>query len=171
MHPTDLRRRVLAAALALSIVASFAAVRAADAQFLPAVLYGGGLESGQTVEVLIGGVSCGSTTASEEGEWVIQVPVEAPCNPEAGDAITFKLDGVEATSSPAATWESGGIPTGSVATGYSLTAAAGGGATADGAEDGDGGGSNVALFIGLGVVLIAVLAGGGWFISQRQRRA
>ncbi|MGE0228167.1 MAG: hypothetical protein AB7I38_03360 [Dehalococcoidia bacterium] len=167
LHP-----RVLAAALALSIIISLGAVRTADAQFLPAVLYGGGLKSGQTVEVLIRGVSCGSTTASAQGEWVIQVPVEAPCSPEAGDAISFKLDGVEVTASPAATWESGGIPTGSVATGYSLTAASGG-ATSDGAgtEGGDDGGSSTALLIGLGVVLLALVAGGGWFISRRQRGA
>jgi len=154
MLETIARRRSLALALALTLLASMTVVTAARAQFLPAVLYGGGLKSGQKVEALINGVSCGTTTASAKGEWVLQVPVEAPCKPKAGDPIAFKVDGAEATSAPAANWESGGIPTGSVKTGYALTV-------------GDGGSSPV-IFIAVGAVLLAAVAGGGWFMYQRR---
>lgn len=169
MFRTIARRRSLALALALAMLASMTAVAVARAQFLPAVLYGGGLRSGQQVEALINGVSCGTTTASTKGEWVMQVPVEAPCKPKAGNAITFKVDGVEATSAPAATWESGGIPTASVKTGYALTA--GGGNSSATASEEDGGGSGPVVFIVIGVALLAAVAGGGWLMYQRRGRA
>ncbi len=167
------RRRSLAIVFALVALASLAASRAAEAQFLPAVLYGGGLKAGQKVEAFIGGVSCGSTTASAKGEWVLQIPAEAPCKPQASNGITFKVDGVEATSAPAATWESGGIPTGSVKTGYTLSAGggAGSGSSAGASEDSDDGGSSPVIFIAIGVVVLAAVAGGGWFMLQRRGSA
>jgi len=119
-HPIA-HRRSLAIVLAITVLASLATALAAEAQFLPAVLYGGGLKSGQKVEAFIGGLSCGSTTASAKGEWVMQIPADAACKPQAGNHINFKVDGADAAPSPVARWESGGIPTGSVATGYTLT--------------------------------------------------
>jgi hypothetical protein len=112
---------LLVAAAFVALFAGLVAVQSASAQFLPAVLYGTGLWSGQKVEAFIDGKSCGSTTVSPKGEWVMQIPVEAPCGPTEDATITFTLNGAEATVAPAATWHSGGIPTENIATGYSLT--------------------------------------------------
>lgn len=164
-------RRPLLAVLALAILASMATVGSAEAQFLPAIVYGGGLKTGQKVEAFIDGKACASTTASARGEWVMQIVVDAPCAPKPGAAITFKVDGASATSSPEATWQSGGIPTGSVKSGYTLTFGAGSGSTDSTSEDGEGGGSNAALFVGIGVVLIAAVGGAGWFMYRRRPAA
>lgn len=132
-------------------------------------MYGGSLKAGQKVEALVDGAVCASTTASPKGEWVMQVSPDSPCKPKPGAAISFKVDGAAATSNPAATWESGGIPKGSVQTGYTLTVGGGSSGASGGSssESGDSG-SNPTLFIVVGVVLLAVVGGAGWFVYQRR---
>lgn len=177
-HTTVARVRTVAAAGALTLVLSLFVAGVAQAQFLPAVFYGTGLEAGQTVEAFIDGRSCGSTTTNAAGEWKLQIAPDAPCAPAPetpltdGAGVTFTIDGEAATAEPAATWESGGIPAGSIRTGYALTAdgEGGGGETGGGSEtaaEDDGGGSNAALLIGGGVVVLLAAAAGGFFILRR----
>jgi hypothetical protein len=115
------RSRVLAAAAALALVASVLMTSAARAQFLPAVFYGTGLQPGQTVAVYVGDMFCGSTVVNEQGEWLYQVAADASCGPTEGAPVTFAVNDQVMTSNPPATWQSGGIPAGSIATGYALT--------------------------------------------------
>jgi cobalamin biosynthesis Mg chelatase CobN len=198
---TILAPGILAAAALVGVLASLIVAQTARAQFLPAVLYGTGLRSGQKVEAFIDGKSCGSTTVSQKGEWVMQIAVEAPCAPADGKAITFTINGEAANADPAAVWHSGGIPAENIATGYSLTVAGGapqnappGSATAGGgtpsgsatsaartatagttatgtagqaSNDSDGSGSSPAVFIIIGVALVAAAAGGGYYLYRR----
>jgi hypothetical protein len=176
-------------AAAAALVMSFGLMTAgsAQAQVLPAVLYGKGLTAGATVAASIGGVSCGSTTVNAAGEWAMQIAVDAACDPSDGDAISFTVNGAAATSSPAAVWESGGTPS-DVANGYTLTvsqatatptatatatptatqATATATATATpappktgnaGLLGGDGGNGGLWLLLGLGAVAAAAVAG------------
>jgi hypothetical protein len=92
----------------------------AHAQTPPAVFYGKGVAAGTRVEAFIGGRSCGSSTVNAAGEWSIQIAADAACAPTAGAAVSFTLNGSPATSTPAATWQAGGLPP-NVANGYALT--------------------------------------------------
>lgn len=165
-------RRALLIALALATLASAALASRADAQFLPAVLYGGGLKSGQKVEALIDGKVCASTTASAQGEWVMQVPADAPCGPKPGSAILFRVDGALAAPAPAAEWQSGGIPSANVAKGYTLfvdEATKPPATTTDGSDESDDGGSSSApLIVGGAVAGLAVLAAGASLVLRRR---
>ena len=168
---TVARPVAIAAAACVTLILGLVAARPVAAQFLPTVLYGAGLAPGQKVEAFIDGKSCASTTASPKGEWVMQIPVDAPCGPKPDAAITFTLDGKPVTATPAATWQSGGIPTASIRTGYSLTASGSGsaGTTQDTADTTDGGSGSAVLFIALGVVLLA--AGGVGLYFYRRNSA
>jgi hypothetical protein len=111
---------LVAAAAALMLSMGLAVAGSAQAQVLPAVLYGKGLEAGSEVSASIGGEVCATTTVTAAGEWTMQIPPDADCSPTAGAAISFTVDGDPATSSPAATWASGGTPS-DIANGYALT--------------------------------------------------
>jgi hypothetical protein len=111
---------LVAAAAALMLTVGLAVAGSANAQVLPAVLYGKGLTAGQTVAASIGGKACGSTTVTAAGEWTMQIAPDNACGPTAGAAISFTVNGQPATSSPAATWASGGTPS-DIANGYKLT--------------------------------------------------
>ena len=111
---------LVAAAAALMLTVGLAAAGSANAQVLPAVLYGKGLTAGQTVAASIGGKACGSTTVTAAGEWTMQIAPDNACGPTAGAAISFTVNGAPATASPAATWASGGTPS-DIANGYKLT--------------------------------------------------
>lgn len=112
---------LVAAAAALMLSLGLATAGTAQAQVLPAVLYGQGLEAGSEVAASIGGDVCATATVNADGEWTMQIPPDSEdCSPTAGAAISFTVDGEPATSSPAATWASGGTPS-DVANGYTLT--------------------------------------------------
>jgi hypothetical protein len=113
----------VAAAAALLLTLGLASAATANAQVLPAVLYGQGLTSGQVVTASIGGEECGSATVNADGEWTMQIAPDNDCNPTANAAISFTVDGKAATSSPAAVWNSGGTPS-NIQTGYTLTVSA-----------------------------------------------
>jgi hypothetical protein len=111
---------LVAAAAALMLTLGLAVAGSAQAQVLPAVLYGKGLTAGQTVAASIGGKQCATATVTAAGEWTMQIAPDNACGPTAGAAITFTVNGAAATASPAATWASGGTPS-DIANGYKLT--------------------------------------------------
>ena len=171
LNRTIARPGAIATVAFVTLALGLIAARPAVAQFLPAVLYGAGLTPGQNVEASINGKACASTTATPKGEWLMQIPVNAPCGPEAGAAIAFTVDGEPAIAIPPATWESGGIPTASIGTGYSLTNTDGrpfGGAVGAGGEDDEDSGSSPVLFIVIGIVVLAAVAGGGAYLYRRR---
>lgn len=207
-HTTVARTRAVAAATLLTLMLSLFAAGTARAQFLPAVFYGTGLEAGQTVAVYINAKFCSSTVVNDSGEWILQVAADAACGPADGVPVTFVVNEQVMTAEPPATWQSGGIPAGSIATGYTLTpgdgmipapsgevtgtpgaegtgsatrtpGAGGSGSTATGiptaggSEDtaDDEGGSNTAVFAGIGAVVLAAAAAGGFFLYRRNAGA
>jgi hypothetical protein len=111
---------LVAAAAALMLTLGLAVAGSAQAQVLPAVLYGKGLTAGQTVAASIGGKQCATATVTAAGEWTMQIAPDNACGPTAGAAISFTINGAAATASPAATWASGGTPS-DIANGYKLT--------------------------------------------------
>jgi hypothetical protein len=111
---------LVAAAAALMLTLGLATAGSANAQVLPAVLYGKGLTAGQSVVASIGGKTCGTATVTAAGEWTLQIAPDNACGPTAGAAISFTINGAAATASPAATWASGGTPS-DIANGYKLT--------------------------------------------------
>lgn len=114
---------LVAAVAALMLTLSVAVAGTASAQTPPATFYGKGLKSGDKVDVLIAGKSCGVATASAAGEWSVSVASAAACAPTEGAAVAFTLNGAAATATPAATWKGGGLPP-DVANGYVLAAGA-----------------------------------------------
>lgn len=114
---------LVAAVAALMLTMSMALAETADAQTPPAVFYGKGLKSGDKVEAMIAGKSCGTATANAAGEWSISVASTAACGPTENAAVAFTLNGGGATATPAATWKGGGLPP-DVANGYVLAAGA-----------------------------------------------
>lgn len=111
---------LVAAAAALMLTLGLATAGSANAQVLPAVLYGKGLTAGQSVVASIGGKTCSTATVTAAGEWTMQIAPDNACGPTAGAAISFTLNGAPATASPAATWASGGTPS-DIPNGYKLT--------------------------------------------------
>lgn len=171
-HLAATARSAALVALALVVIGTATLAQRVEAQFLPAVLYGGGLKGGQKVEALIDGKVCTSTTASAQGEWVMQVPPDAPCGPKPGSAITFRVDGALATPAPAAEWQAGGIPSADIARGYTLlvdesTRPQSASDATSGDDESDGGSNAVPLIAG-GAVVIALLAGGGFVLARRR---
>lgn len=114
---------LVAAVAALMLTMSMALAETADAQTPPAIFYGKGLKSGDKVEALVAGKSCGTATANAAGEWSISVAEAAACAPTAGAAVAFTLNAGAATATPGATWKGGGLPP-DVANGYVLAAGA-----------------------------------------------
>jgi hypothetical protein len=97
----------LGAALAIALGLLVASVSAVSAQG-PYTAYGIGQSDGDVIEASIGGVSCSSTTANADGEWVLRVDQSDACNPNEGDTINFSLNGDSAEET--ATWTAGGTP-------------------------------------------------------------
>lgn len=114
---------LVAAVAALMLTVSMSLAETATAQTPPAVFYGKGLKSGDKVEAVVGGKSCGTATANAAGEWSISVQSNATCGPTEGAAVAFTLNAAPATSTPSATWKGGGLPP-DVANGYVLAAGA-----------------------------------------------
>jgi hypothetical protein len=166
---TNARLQVITAAAVLATLLGLALTATAHSQFLPAFFYGKDVPAGATIEAFIDSKSCAKTTATAAGEWVLQIESEAACGPTEGAAVEFRVDNVSATAIPAATWVSGGIPTTSIRTGYSLSGEGIATESGSGSEDGeadDGGGTNVLVFAGIGLVVLAV-AGGGLYFMRR----
>ena len=160
---------LVVAAAAIMFSASLAVAGTANAQTPPATFYGKGLKSGDKVEAMVGGKSCGTATANAAGEWSISVPSTAACGPTAGAAVAFTLNGAAATATPAATWQGGGLPA-DVANGYVLAAGAATAATPAGTvtapKTGNAGllgGANDAasrwLVLGVAIVALGAVAG------------
>ena len=147
---------LVAAVAALMLTMSLALAETADAQTPPAVFYGKGLKSGDKVEAMIAGKSCGTATANAAGEWSISVQSNAACGPTEGAAVSFTLNAGAATATPAATWKGGGLPP-DVANGYVLAA---GGAAVTPPKTGNAGllGAGNDATSGMLVLALAVLA-------------
>jgi hypothetical protein len=110
--------------LAAAIVTAFTLAQGASTHAQgtpPATYFGAGLTEGDSVEAFIGSQSCGSTTVTPAGEWVIVVAVDAPCSPVSGAAVSFTVNG--STAEEQLTWEPGGSPP-NLATGLALTVGA-----------------------------------------------
>ncbi len=75
---------------------------------LPFVAYGTDGRPDGTVIVMLRGKVCGSVDVNGRGEWVVWVPVDAPCNPRAGATLTFAMDGEK--NRPTEKWAPGGLP-------------------------------------------------------------
>ena len=92
-------------AFVLGLSAAFAGTT--HAQNPPATFYGT-QESGDVVDALIDGVSCGTATAASDGFWMMLIAEDAPCSPADGDTVNFTSNGdaMEATE----TWSPGGAP-------------------------------------------------------------
>lgn len=110
------------AALALAVVLFGALATAAQAQVPPFTAYGSGLRAGDRVEAFDGTRSCGTATADANGNWILQIASNAPCNPAANDVITFTLNG--APTSASEVYKAGGAPR-DVARGITLTVTGG----------------------------------------------
>ncbi|MBM4415395.1 MAG: hypothetical protein FJ035_03875 [Chloroflexi bacterium] len=153
-----------AAGLMLSLGMVFAA--SANAQTPPATFYGKGLTAGHKVEASIGGRSCGTATVTATGEWVISVASDNKCQPTAGAAVSFTINGAPATATPAAVWQAGGTPpAANIANGYVLTAGTAATPTAPktgnaGLLGGDGGAASTWLVAALAAVALVTVAGG-----------
>ena len=115
-------RKLALAGLVVSVLAAGAAFASvARAQTPPAAYYGGGLDAGDTVTVMIGDNSCGTATVGASGDWSITVWVGG-CGGAAvaGATVTFAVNGAPAEQT--ATWRAGGTPENTV-TGITLTVA------------------------------------------------
>ncbi len=126
------RIMAVAALMALLIGPMLFSASSALAQGAPAILYGTGLEAGQTVTASIGDVECASATVNDDGQWEMQIESSAACNPTDGDTISFAVDGHAAEQ--VATYVPG-VAVDDVANGITLTLAA----MDDGMEDPDDG--------------------------------
>ena len=87
------------AALALATLLFGAVATAAHAQVPPFTAYGSGLKAGDKVEAFDGTKSCGTATADANGNWILQIASNAPCNPAGGDTLTFTLNGAPTSAS------------------------------------------------------------------------
>ena len=110
------------AALALAMLLFGAVATAAHAQVPPFTADGSGLKAGDKVESFDGTKSCGTATADANGNWILQIASNAPCNPAANDTLTFTLNG--APTSASETYKAGGAPK-DVARGITLTVTGG----------------------------------------------
>ena len=84
----------------------------------PATYFGAGMTPGDEVEAFIGSLSCGVSTVTAAGEWVIVVQPDASCEPSTGLEVTFAVNGAPAEESE--TWRPGGVPA-DLAVGMTLT--------------------------------------------------
>ena len=81
--------------------------QSANGQAIPERYYGG-CTAGEVVEAFVDDVSCGSTTAGSNGEWLLDVAASDPCGPVTGDTVTFTRNGALLIATES--WEVGGIP-------------------------------------------------------------
>lgn len=162
------------AALALAMLLFGAVATAAHAQVPPFTAYGSGLRAGDRVEAFDGTRSCGTSVADANGNWILQIASNAPCNPAANDNITFTLNG--APTSASEVYKAGGAPR-DVARGITLTVTGGAptpvptGAPAP-AKTGDAGlltgnSTGIATLLALGA--FALIAVGGARAATRKR--
>lgn len=159
----------LGSGIALAALVFGALAATASAQEPPFTAYGQGLEQGDTVAASVGGEECGSTTADADGNWILQISGSDPCSPQAGDEITFTLNGDATTATE--TFQAGGAPA-DVANGIDLEVDDDGGAAPPPSETGNAGllGSNATsplLAIALGVLAITFVAGARKATSRR----
>ena len=162
------------AALALAMLLFGAVATAAHAQVPPFTAYGSGLRAGDKVEAFDGTRSCGTANADANGNWILQIASNAPCNPAANDTITFTLNG--APTSASETYKAGGAPK-DVARGITLTVTGSvptpvpTGAPAP-AKTGDAGlltGNSTGIATLLALVAFALIAVGGARAATRRR--
>ena len=146
-------------AFVLGLSAAFAGTT--HAQNPPATFYGT-QESGDVVDALIDGVSCGTATAASDGFWMMQIAEDAPCSPSDGDTVNFTSNGdaMEATE----TWSPGGAPA-DAADGVPSTLAA----AAAPAADAPAPGASPWLALSLGALALATLAGARVSTGREQR--
>lgn len=158
---------LVVAAAAIMFSAGLGLTTSANAQTPPATFYGKGLKSGDKVEAMIAGKSCGTATANAAGEWSISVAAGSACAPTSGAAVAFTLNAAAVTATPAATWQGGGLPA-DVANGYVLAAgaAAAPAGTVTAPKTGNAGllgGSNdaasTALVMGVAIVALGAVVG------------
>lgn len=117
----------------------------------PFTAYGTRVAPGQTIEAVIDGVVCGSTTADADGNWILYVRSTDPCAPSAGATIRFHLNGELTPASEE--WTAGGAPA-DVANGVDLE-------VTDHADDHGGG------FVGeLAVSGVSLVSYGGGSLEQ-----
>ena len=88
-------------------------------QELPASYYGGGLDRGDEVTAMIGGVTCGEDTADAQGGWAISID-RGDCGggAKAGATVNFAVNG--AVAEQTARWYAGARPA-DVTRGITLT--------------------------------------------------
>ena len=156
---------LVVAAAAIMFSAGLGLATSANAQTPPATFYGKGLKSGDKVGAWIGGKVCAEATANAAGEWSISVPSTASCAPTAGAAVAFSLNGAVVTSTPAATWQGGGLPA-DVANGYVLAAGAAATGTVTAPKTGNAGllggstdSASTALVLGVAIVALGAVVG------------
>ena len=77
------------------------------AQTVAATFYGT-FDVGDVVVAFINDVSCATATTDADGNWIMQIPTDAPCSPADGDTVTFTRNGALLTAEE--TWRSGGAP-------------------------------------------------------------
>jgi uncharacterized membrane protein len=150
----------VAAVAALMLMSTVALSTASAQAALPYKAYGSGLKAGATVEAFKGTASVGKATVDASGNWSIDIQAGGTANVANGDAISFKLDGANATQT--VTFQGGQFP---APPGLALTVAAGGTTTPPApAKTGNAGlfgttGTSMALVLVLGVFAVTMVAG------------
>ena len=94
-------------AVALVIAHIATSAERTHAQTVPATFYGT-FDVGDVVVAFINDVSCATATTDADGNWIMQIPTDAPCSPADGDTVTFTRNG--ALLAAEETWRSGGAP-------------------------------------------------------------
>ena len=128
---------VAAALFALLLAPALTGADAARAQTPPATYYGGGLDSGDVVTVMIGDNSCGTATADANGQWNVVVQAGGCDGAAIAGATVMFMIGDEAAEQTA-TWRGGFVPD-DVANGITLTVAEGAMMEEDGDDAADSG--------------------------------
>ncbi len=130
--------------------------------------YGTGLRRGDRVSAYINGLLCASTTVERSGQWSILVRADSRCAPVTGSPVAFTLNGVPATSSPAAVWQPRALPLSTY--GYVLTPTSTptpvGSTSADFAGTGLTAGAQLAALVnGVSCASTTVSSSGAWSLS------
>ena len=79
-------------AVALVIAHIATSAERTHAQTVPATFYGT-FDVGDVVVAFINDVSCATATTDADGNWIMQIPTDAPCSPADGDTVTFTRNG------------------------------------------------------------------------------
>ena len=85
-----------------------------------ATYYGAGVEAGATIGVTLDGAECASTTANDDGQWLVSVGASDACELEDGATVGFTVNGDAAEQTES--WSAGGGPA-DTANGVTLTVA------------------------------------------------